>query len=208
MVFSDLFFLFVFLPAFMLLYWTASAVDRRLLTRHDSDGPSHLGRNIVLVTFSLLFYAWGEPIYVFLMLISVAVNYFAGMMISSAHHYRRATLIAGLTANIAILATFKYLGFFAGILRDIGLNVRVPEIALPIGISFYIFQSISYLVDVYRMEAPAQRRYGDLLLYISMFPQLIAGPIVRYTTVANEINNRIVTAADISDGIFRFLIGL
>lgn len=208
MVFSDLFFLFVFLPAFMLLYWTASAVDRRLLTRRDSDGPSHLGRNIVLVTFSLLFYAWGEPIYVFLMLISVAVNYFAGMMISSAHHYRRATLIAGLTANIAILATFKYLGFFAGILRDIGLNVRVPEIALPIGISFYIFQSISYLVDVYRMEAPAQRRYGDLLLYISMFPQLIAGPIVRYTTVANEINNRTVTAAAISDGIFRFLIGL
>ncbi len=168
-------------------------------------------RNAVLVAFSLLFYAWGEPVYVFLMLGSVAVNYLAGLAISrrrAGSAARRWTLVAGVAFNLAVLAVFKYLGFFAAQLLSLGLQVPQPDIALPIGISFYTFQSISYLVDVSRDEAPVQRRLRDLLLYISMFPQLIAGPIVRYDTVAHEICRRHVSADDLADGIYRFLIGL
>lgn len=121
---------------------------------------------------------------------------------------RKTALVVGISLNLLMLGIFKYLGFFAGILSDLGMNIKVPNIALPIGISFYTFQSISYLVDVYRNESPVQRRYPDLLLYISMFPQLVAGPIVRYGTVANEIANRRVNSRDIADGSYRFLIGL
>ena len=117
-------------------------------------------------------------------------------------------LIMGLVCNLLILGTFKYLGFFVQTLVSIGINVSAPTIALPIGISFYTFQSISYLIDVYRNESPVQKRFRDLLLYISMFPQLIAGPIVRYGTIAHEIHNRQVTANDLADGIYRFLRGL
>lgn len=159
--------------------------------------------------FSLVFYAWGEPVYVFLMLASVFINYLVGLMINKSEgRNRRWALAAGLVINIAILGTFKYLGFFCGILADVGLTLAVPKIALPIGISFYTFQSISYLVDVYRKESPVQHRFVDLLLYISMFPQLIAGPIVRYGTVADEINDRHVSASDFAEGSYRFFIGL
>ena len=106
------------------------------------------------------------------------------------------------------MGIFKYAGFFAQVLNDMGLPVGIPQISLPIGISFYTFQSISYLVDVYRRESPVQYKFKDLLLYISMFPQLVAGPIVRYGTVAEEIHNRSVCIKDFSDGAFRFLIGL
>ena len=191
MVFSDLFFLFAFLPAFALCY---------LLARRA---------NWVLVLFSLLFYAWGEPVYVVLMLGSVALNYVAGRIIERGEgHRRKAALVAGVTVNVLILAVFKYLGFLIGELIGLGMNLPAVQIALPIGISFYTFQSISYLVDVYRRESPAQRRLMDLLLYISMFPQLIAGPIVRYGTVAREINERHVTVHDLSQGIMRFVQGL
>jgi alginate O-acetyltransferase complex protein AlgI len=143
------------------------------------------------------------------MLISVLINYVTGLLINREEGKRRkVALITGLTCNLAILSTFKYLGFFAEILNNIGLNVISPKIALPIGISFYTFQSISYLVDVYRKESPVQHRFIDLLLYISMFPQLIAGPIVRYGTVAKEINDRHVSASDFSEGSFRFILGL
>lgn len=142
------------------------------------------------------------------MLASVAVNYAAGLLIHRSGRHRKAALVAGLSCNVLILSVFKYLGFFAQVLNDVGISVAQPNIALPIGISFYTFQSISYLVDVYRRESPVQRRYSDLLLYISMFPQLIAGPIVRYGTVAREIGGRHVTAGDVSDGVFRFLVGL
>lgn len=206
MVFSDLFFLFIFLPAFILLYCLGTVIDRRLTK--DSLNAVHVSRNIILVIFSLLFYAWGEPVYVLLMIATVLLNYLAARWMMSTERYRRVALISGLVANIGILCTFKYLGFFARILADIGIPVNLPEIGLPIGISFYIFQSVSYLVDVYRNDSPAQRRYTDLLLYISMFPQLIAGPIVRYDSIAREINNRHVKASDLSEGAFRFLIGL
>ena len=192
MVFSDLFFLFVFLPAFALCYL--------LFKRH---------RNAVLVLFSLIFYAWGEPAYVLLMLASVVVNYFVGLAIDRHREKPRKTaLVVGLVFNLGVLATFKYLSFFCAELASWGIPIPVPHIALPIGISFYTFQSISYLIDVYRTTTPAQRRFRDLLLYISMFPQLIAGPIVRYGTIAAEIDERHADSNDIAEGMMRFLRGL
>ena len=206
MVFSDLFFLFVFLPAFLLCYLLATWIDRQWLSSEEMR--SNRAKNLILVCFSLIFYAWGEPVYVFLMLFCVLVNYLVGLGIANLERYRKTVLVIGLILNIAIIGTFKYLGFLAQCLCDIGIPVAQPNIALPIGISFYTFQSISYLIDVYRRESPVQRRFVDLLLYISMFPQLIAGPIVRYGTVADEIHHRHVNAADFADGIYRFLIGL
>ena len=198
MVFSDLFFLFAFIPAFAICYLLAG------LWRGGLGA-----RNIILVIFSLIFYAWGEPVYVLLMLFSVLLNYLSGLAIGKTQGTgRRWALIMGLVCNLLILGTFKYLGFFVQTLVSIGINVSAPTIALPIGISFYTFQSISYLIDVYRNESPVQKRFRDLLLYISMFPQLIAGPIVRYGTIAHEIHNRQVTANDLADGIYRFLRGL
>ena len=207
MVFSDLFFLFAFIPAFALLYLLGTLIDKKCLPAVAGEA-SCVVRNSVLVVFSLLFYAWGEPMYVFLMLGSVLINFIAGRIIDRQQQHRKAALAVGVTVNILILATCKYLGFFATLLNDMGLPVPVPQIALPIGISFYTFQSISYLVDVYRKEAHAQKRYIDLLLYISMFPQLIAGPIVRYDTVAREINHRHASSSDVAEGIYRFMLGL
>ncbi len=207
MVFSDLFFLFAFLPAFALCYLLGEMADRKESNRNGIT--SNRIKNLMLVAFSLIFYAWGEPVYVFLMIICVFVNYLIGLWIHRTETGgRKLALTAGVTFNIAVLCTFKYLGFLAQTLCDLGLPVSVPTIALPIGISFYIFQSISYLTDVYRKESPVQHRFADLLLYISMFPQLIAGPIVRYGTVAEEIHNRRVSAQDFADGSYRFIIGL
>lgn len=207
MVFSDLFFLFVFLPAFIVFYMLAAWVDRAV-AESPCDKKNN-AKNLTLVLFSLIFYAWGEPVYVFLMLACVFINYIAGLCINrSAGGWRRLALAVGLVCNIAVLGVFKYAGFIAQTLCDAGIVVAVPKISLPIGISFYTFQSISYLVDVYRRQSPVQYRFVNLLLYISMFPQLIAGPIVRYGTVAAEINNRRVSAADFAQGSYRFLIGL
>lgn len=206
MVFSDLFFIFAFLPAFLLCYLTAGWIDKR---RHcTTDFVNTPARNAVLVAFSLIFYAWGEPVYVFLMLGSVLLNYLAGLLIDRQQRYRQAALVGGVVLNLVLLGTFKYAGFFAQTLCDLGVPVSIPSIALPIGISFYTFQSISYLTDVYRRVAPAQKRLSGLLLYISMFPQLIAGPIVRYDIVAHDISRRNTTAHDLAEGAFRFLIGL
>jgi len=207
MVFSDLFFLFVFIPTFAVCYALASLIDNKLFVNRAER--AFTCRNFMLVAFSLIFYAWGEPVYVFLMLFSVLVNYIAGLGVERSEGVeRRVALAIGIGCNLVILGTFKYLGFFAGVLSDLGLHVKVPIIALPIGISFYTFQAISYLVDVYRRETPVQRRFVNLLLYISMFPQLIAGPIVRYGTVSKEITSRRVSAKDFADGSYRFFIGL
>ena len=196
MVFADLFFLFAFLPAFAICYLLAGLAEGNRV------------KNAVLVVFSLIFYAWGEPVYVFLLVLCALLNWLIGRGIDRKAGGRTFWLVVGLVVNLAILGTFKYLGFFADLLGRIGLSVSVPEIALPIGISFYTFQSISYLVDVYRRESRAQKRFWDLLLYISMFPQLIAGPIVRYGTIAKEIHQRKVSWEDVADGSFRFLVGL
>ena len=195
MVFSDLFFLFVFLPVFALCYL--------LLKRH---------RNAVLVLFSLIFYAWGEPVYVLLMLASVVVNYFVGLGIEKKG---KTALVVGLIFNIGVLAVFKYANFFIAnfyaLIGCLGTSNLLPltfHLSLPIGISFYTFQSISYLIDVYRKTTPAQHSFKNLLLYISMFPQLIAGPIVRYGTIAAEITERHVNSQDLAEGMMRFLRGL
>ncbi len=206
MVFSDLLFIFIFLPLFFLFYLLGWAADKKF-TR-PAAASNCFFRNCVLVIFSLIFYAWGEPVYVLLMLLSVLINYIAGLGIDRATRHRKLALVLGLTADILILGIFKYAGFVARNLTAIGIPVADPHISLPIGISFYTFQSISYLVDVYRRQAPVQKHYGNLLLYISMFPQLIAGPIVRYDLVAREIQNRHIDATDFREGMFRFMIGL
>lgn len=202
MVFSDLFFLFVFLPAFFGSYMLATYIDKKWFS-------SHKCRNLALVLFSLLFYAWGEPVYVFLMFAMVFINFHIGRYIDTPTSRRRKlALNLGVAANVLSLGVFKYASLTVSTLDLFGLSLPDPRIALPIGISFYIFQSISYLIDVYKHESPAQRRFMDLLLYISMFPQLIAGPIVRYGTIAQEIHGREVHWRDISDGVFRFIYGL
>lgn len=214
MVFSDLLFIFVFLPFFVLTYLLGAWVDK---WRTNKGGYAiepikrpMLWRNVSLIIFSILFYSWGEPVYIFLMLFAVLVNYFAGLAISSTDRpsRRKLWLTIGVAADLFILGTFKYLGFFCQSLNSIGLSVNVYDIALPIGISFYIFQSISYLIDVYRRDSPVQRNFFDLLLYIAMFPQLIAGPIVRYGSIATEIHHRHADLSDISAGSYRFFIGL
>ncbi len=207
MVFSDLFFLFVFIPTFALSYVLASLCDRKLLS--NSLKQTTIARNVVIVLFSLIFYGWGEPIYLFLMILCVLLNYISGRAID---HYtgaaRKRAFVIGLICNILILGVFKYVGFFVQTLNAIGIPIPMPHISLPIGISFYTFQSISYLVDVYRRESASQKHFGNLLLYISMFPQLVAGPIVRYDTIAREINSRSTTSQDIVEGVSRFIIGL
>lgn len=214
MVFSDLFFIFCFIPLFGLLYLFSGWVDKRRDSSIDSSGRAvnrpMLWRNIILTVFSILFYAWGEPVYVFLMLAVVLANYICGLFINKTGRisYRKIWLIIGVATDLLALGSFKYLGFFSGIVRNLGIEMPDPQIALPIGISFYIFQSISYLIDVYRKESEPQKNYFDLLLYISMFPQLIAGPIVRYGSVAKEINSRRASATDVADGVYRFIIGL
>ena len=204
--------MFEFLAAFALCYLVAGLIDRNGAGEsHEHPGvlrKSFKGRNLVTVIFSLIFYAWGEPVYVFLMIFCVFVNYLCGISIDTNVKHKKLGLVLGIIFNLAVLGTFKYLGFFADILGNLGLKVSVPTLALPIGISFYTFQSMSYLIDVYRKESPPQKRFLDLLFYISMFPQLIAGPIVRYGTIAEEIGNRKVTWNDFAEGSYRFLIGL
>lgn len=208
MVFSDLLFIFVFLPAFIILYLLATLVDKRLAPG-KLGGPSMRVRNFVLMLFSLGFYSWGEPVYILLMLLCVLINYLTGLALSmTSGRSATAWLAVGLALDLAVLASFKYLGFFADTLGAFGMHLDVPRLALPIGISFYTFQSISYLIDVYRREQSALKNYFDLLLYIAMFPQLIAGPIVRFGTVAKEIYQRTVTSQDVAEGSYRFVIGL
>ena len=212
MVFSDLFFLFVFLPAFALCYLLATWIDKK--SKAGETMTSFSWRNTFLVIFSLVFYAWGEPLYVLLLLASVIVNYFIGLAIDKKG---KPALVVGLVFNIGILATFKYANFFIANLNALLDQIGISQLStlnsqrslrLPIGISFYTFQSISYLLDVYRHTTPVQRNFKNLLLYISMFPQLIAGPIVRYGTVAKEITDRHVDAHDLAEGMMRFLRGL
>lgn len=214
MVFSDLLFIFVFLPFFILTYIAGAYIDRWRMVRancHEINLQRRmLWRNISLLIFSLLFYSWGEPVYILLMLVAVLFNYISGRLIDAnkSDKLRKLWLFVGVGLDLSILAVFKYLGFFAQSLQTIGIPVSDPKIALPIGISFYIFQSISYLIDVYRKDSPVQRNLFDLMLYIAMFPQLIAGPIVRYGTISKELDNRHTSLSDISDGTYRFFIGL
>lgn len=199
MVFSSLFFLYVFLPVCLLCYGLS---------------PSLTVKNLTLTAFSLVFYAWGEPTYIILLLISVFMNYLFGLGIGGCQKHEKpagakALMILSLIFNIGLLGVFKYSGFLVENLNLIpGVNLPVPNLTLPIGISFYTFQILSYIIDLYWEEIDVQRNPLHLLLYISMFPQLIAGPIVRYTTIAEEIKKRKTTLLDLSEGFTRLMIGL
>jgi D-alanyl-lipoteichoic acid acyltransferase DltB (MBOAT superfamily) len=193
MVFSSFVFLFLFLPAALLGYY---------LLRGRSL------RNIFLLACSMLFYAWGEPIYILVMIASFVGNWALALRIPD-HPRKRLVLTIGITLNLLMLAVFKYAGFIARNVSGLtGLELPEPRIALPIGISFYTFQAVSYLVDVYRGEVKPQRNPIYYGMYLSMFAQLIAGPIVRYETVAGEIDNRRENISDFLAGLRRFVIGL
>ena len=157
-------------------------------------------RNGLLLIASLLFYAYGEPSYIFLMLFSALLNYVFALLISNQH--KKVFLVLVVVVNLSLLGIFKYAGFLVTTVNDIfNVNLPVPVIPLPIGISFFTFQALSYVIDVYKNDVAAQKNYGKLLLYISFFPQLIAGPIVRYKDIALEIDNRNVDAKNMAFGL-------
>lgn len=196
MVFANLFFLYIFLPVNLILYYA---------TR------SYAVRNFVLVAMSFLFYAWGEPVWVLLLLASGFMVWFCSLLVERFAGTRRgkAALIFAVTISLSLLGIFKYSGFLIeNINAVLPLSLPVPQFSLPIGISFYTFQMISYIVDVYRGDVKAQPSFLRFIMYVSMYFQLVAGPIVRYSDVAWEIGHRTANANDISHGITRFCIGL
>ncbi|MBB6454563.1 alginate O-acetyltransferase complex protein AlgI [Salirhabdus euzebyi] len=200
MVFSSPVFLFVFLPVVLIGYF---------LIRNRY-------KNIFLLIASLFFYSWGEPKYVLIMLLSIAINYFFGALVENyidKKNLAKKIVAVAIIANLGILAFYKYLNFIVEniniLIVKIGMEpIYLEPIDLPIGISFFTFQALSYVVDVYRRESRAQKNPLDLALYISLFPQLVAGPIVRYGDVAEQIKNRITQMEDINYGVKRFIIGL
>ena len=195
LVFSSLIFIFLFLPIVILLY---NIVDKRF-------------KNAALLIFSLVFYTWGEPVYVLLMILSICANYLFGIIISlkSIAKYKKMFLIISVFFNLGLLGYYKYTNFFLeNINYFFNKNNAIPNITLPLGISFFTFQSMSYVIDVYRNDVKPQKNPLNLALYISLFPQLIAGPIVRYQTIADQINKRTVTLAGFLSGVERFCIGL
>ena len=196
MVFADLFFLYVFLPLCLICYFVAKPLQ---------------AKNGVLVVFSLIFYAWGEPLWIFLLLFSSFLNWAMGIVIEKTRGNGGAKLAVamGIVIDILLLVIFKYSGFLVENINSLtGLGLPVPNIRLPIGISFYTFQAISYILDCYWESVKVQRNYFKFLLYLSLFPQLIAGPIVRYSVVEDEIQERKTTVTDLCDGALRMIVGL
>lgn len=195
MLFSSIPFLYYFLPCVLILYFCA---------------PKKL-KNAVLLLSSLVFYAWGEPVYVLLMLFSITTAYVLGLLIEKFHGkaLRKLFLSVSVVTSLGLLAYFKYADFFIANFNAVfGLSVPLLRIALPIGISFYTFQLLSYTIDVYRGHVAAQRNFITLAAYIALFPQLIAGPIVRYTDVAAQLTNRAHRFDKLALGIRRFIFGL
>ncbi|MEG1458401.1 MAG: MBOAT family O-acyltransferase [Acetivibrio sp.] len=198
MVFSSLLFLFRFLPLVLLLYYIS---------------PKKM-RNFILFAVSLLFYAWGEPVYIVIMLFSTVVDYVHGRLVDSfLNHGKRKkaklAVISSMVINLSLLGFFKYYDFIAESINGVfHTGIPILELALPIGISFYTFQTMSYTIDVYRGQAKMQKNIISFGAYVAMFPQLIAGPIVQYKTIAKELDSRNENTTDFSDGISQFMIGL
>ena len=195
MIFSSIPFLYYFLPVTLILYYLAP----------------QKARNAVLLLASLVFYGWGEPRYLLVMLGSTALGYLFGLALGAAKKpaVRKALLTASILSCLAVLVYFKYTDFFLTNLNALfGTNWKLLGLALPVGVSFYTFQILSYTVDVYRGNAEVQKNPIDLACYVTMFPQLIAGPIVRYTDVARQLRDRAYTRANLEQGAARFLIGL
>ncbi|MBE6574031.1 MAG: MBOAT family protein [Ruminococcaceae bacterium] len=196
MVFSSITFLYYFLPIVLILYFVS---------------PTIAIKNGVLLVSSLFFYGWGEPMYLFLMVATILVDYLCGLVIgrSESALCRRITLIFSVVFSLGVLAYFKYADFFIDNFNTVtGLSIPLLKIALPVGISFYTFQTMSYVIDVYRRDVEVQRNPLTLGMYITMFPQLIAGPIVRYSDIVGELNKRKHSFENISYGITRFVMGL
>ncbi|MCC8047357.1 MAG: MBOAT family protein [Clostridiales bacterium] len=180
---------------------------------YNEQGLSQSGccdyKNILLLAASLLFYAYGEPVYVFLMIFSAVLNYIWAGLIERFPRRRRQVMLLAVLQNLGVLGVFKYAGFLAELWNALGLiQVPVPDIDLPIGISFFTFQALSYVIDVYREDVKAERSLFRLMLYISFFPQLIAGPIVKYHDIAEELKHRSLTLDGTVFGIRRFVTGL
>ena len=195
MLFSSVTFLYYFLPAVLILYFLA---PRKL-------------KNTVLLLSSLVFYGWGEPKLLFLMVFTIAMFYFCGLMIgrSETQKGKKLWLTVSIVISIGLLAVFKYADFFIDSVNAVtGLSIPLLRLALPVGISFYTFQSLSYTFDVYRGNVPAQKNPISFGAYVALFPQLIAGPIVRYVDVARELNERTHSWEDFCLGLRRFLVGL
>jgi alginate O-acetyltransferase complex protein AlgI len=184
--------MFCFLPIVFVLYFSFKDIA---------------WKNVVLLIASLLFYAWGEPVYVVLMVLSILFNYYAGREIEKEH--KKSSLVFAIIINILILGYFKYSGFLIDTINSIfGTSIRNRELALPIGISFYTFQAMSYLIDVYRRNSRAQKSILPFAVYITMFPQLIAGPIVRYEDIEEQLESRLIKGSDFVKGIPWFVKGM
>lgn len=195
MVFSSIEFLYYFLPGVMIIYFLA---------------PKRI-KNLMLFVSGLGFYAWGEPVYVVIMLLSTAVDYTAGILMSKTEdeRKRRACLIASVVINLGLLFTFKYSSFAVESINAVfRTSIPAPDLPLPIGISFFTFQSMSYTIDLYRRKIAVQRSFISFAAYVSCFPQIVAGPIVKYQDIAAELEERRVTISDMSDGISLFIVGL
>ena len=192
MVFSSIPFLFFFFVIFLVIYYL---VPKKI-------------KNYVLLAFSLIFYAWGEPVYVFLLILSSYLGYYLTLKIAKEKDKKKYLIIA-IIINILVLGFFKYADFLIQIINYLfRVNISSLNLSLPIGISFFTFQIMSYIIDVYRDEVKAEKNFFDFLTYVSMFPQLIAGPIVRYETITSELHNRKVTFNSFSNGLIRFMRGL
>ncbi len=194
MVFSSMIFLWIFLPIVLGIYYISK--DKF--------------RNIILLISSLIFYAWGEPKYIILMISSIIINYSFGILIDKFRKYDKLFLTSAIITNLILLGYFKYYDFFAVNINRVFSNTIIPikDIILPIGISFYTFQILSYIIDLYRKEIKVQKNIINLALYISFFPQLIAGPIVKYRDIEKEINDRKIDITLFASGVKRFVYGL
>ena len=204
MVFSSSTFLLLFLPLTLAAYYLIGVVITR----------SVAVKNFILLLASLVFYAWGEPIYIILMLISIAFNFTIGQDIEYARRTEnearaKTAFVLSIVFNIGVLGFFKYFGFLVDNVNSLlGVNIRIPKLALPVGISFYTFQIMSYVIDLYRGNIKAQKHIIPFALYISLFPQLIAGPIVKYRDIADQLKNRRESIYSFSRGMTRFIVGL
>ncbi|HBV43833.1 MAG TPA: hypothetical protein DEF14_05525, partial [Ruminococcaceae bacterium] len=196
MVFSSLVFLFIFFPVTLFFYF---------IVKNDK------AKNIVLVIASLIFYSWGEPVWVCLLIFSSILDYTVSLGIEKYRGKKITKLFIALSVviNLGLLAAFKYSGFFISTLNGIfHLSLHVPTFSLPIGISFYTFQTMSYSLDVYKGDVKAQKSFINFLMFVSLFPQLIAGPIVRYSDIDTQIDHRTVTIDGFAKGMTRFMAGL
>ena len=197
MIFSSLLFLFRFIPIFFIIYYLAPAKIK----------------NLVLLIGSIIFYAWGEPKFLILIVLSIVINYAAGLLIDYFNNknktLKKVSFITAIIYNLSMLFVFKYIDFFiTNINKLTGLDLKLLELTLPLGISFYTFQIMSYVIDLYKGKITVERSLITLGTYLTMFPQLIAGPIVVYSDVSKKLHSRKITLDEIEEGIATFILGL